>query len=406
MPLAGILETCIENSHRKSNPLTARQLLSGAIKMSGIRTTTVDFILNICYYKKYVHTKIGQARLFRLKYRRLKSQNGRFLELLEGFMSYGNKKRARWISCLLGIGVLVALVSVTGCDNDTYQTVNLSAAVPEEIQVSGLPDQIASGAPKLRVAVAAMISPRQTLVYYEALLNYIGEQTGHEIDLLQRKTYAEVNELFPKGLIDLAFVCSGPYANAGSAYGFEGLATPVVRGEPYYQSYLIVHKTSTYQSLADLKGKMFAFTDPDSNTGALVPGYWLMEANQSPSDFFSRITYTYSHDNSILAVARGLVDGAAVDGHKWEYFQAADPFFTGKTRVIRKSDKYGSPPLVAAAFLDDRLKAQIQEAVLAMHTTESGKQILDRLMIDRFVVPRPEWYQPIQAMQNALAQGG
>ena len=315
-----------------------------------------------------------------------------------------NKKKRCRISCLLGICFFVVLAAGTGCDNDAYQTVNLSDVTPEEIQSSGMPGQTVSGTPKLRVAVAAMISPRQTLVYYEALLNYIGEQTGHEIDLLQRKTYAEVNELFPKGMIDLAFVCSGPYANARATYGFEGLATPVVRGEPYYQSYLIVHHTSPYQSLDDLKGKVFAFTDPDSNTGALVPGYWLMEANQNPTGFFSRITYTYSHDNSILAVARGLVDGAAVDGHKWEYFQAADPFFTEKTRVIKKSDKYGSPPLVAAAFLDARLKAQIQDAVLSMHTSVRGKKILDSLMIDRFVPPRPEWYHPIQAMYGAMGR--
>jgi phosphonate transport system substrate-binding protein len=311
----------------------------------------------------------------------------------------------RWIPRFLAICFFGAMAAGIGCDNDTYQTINLSDVAPNKTRTVTVPDKTASGPPKLRVAVAAMISPRQTLVYYEALLDYIGNQSGHEIDLLQRKTYAEVNELFPRGMIDLAFVCSGPYANARATYGFEGLATPVIRGEPYYQSYLIVHESSAYQSLADLKGKVFAFTDPDSNTGALVPTYWLREADLDPAGFFDRITYTYSHDNSILAVARGLVDGAAVDGHKWEYYHASDPFFTEKTRVIKKSEKYGSPPLVAAAFLDDRLKTLIQDAVLSMHTTEPGKQILDRLMIDRFEVPRSEWYQPIQAMQNALVQG-
>jgi phosphonate transport system substrate-binding protein len=321
-----------------------------------------------------------------------------------GSMEGRAKTKTCWIWFFLGIWLFGLLSAGTGCDSDTYQKVNLSDAAPEQPRLSGIPDQTDPSTPKLRVAVAAMISPRQTLVYYEALLNYIGEQTGHEIDLLQRKTYAEVNELFPKGMIDLAFVCSGPYANSRAAYGFEGLATPVVRGEPYYQSYLIVHHTSPYQSLDDLKGKVFAFTDPDSNTGALVPTFWLRETDQTPAGFFDRITYTYSHDNSILAVARGLVDGAAVDGHKWEYFQAADSFFTEKTRVIKKSDKYGSPPLVAAAFLDARLKAQIQEAVLSMHTSEPGKKILDSLMIDRFVAPRPEWYYPIQAMYSAMGR--
>jgi phosphonate transport system substrate-binding protein len=82
-----------------------------------------------------------------------------------------------------------------------------------------------------------------------------------------------------------------------------------------YQSYLIVHKDSPFRTIEDLKGKTFAFTDPDSNSGSLVPRYWLKQLNTRPEDFFRSITYTYSHDNAIMAVAKQLVDAAAVDGH-------------------------------------------------------------------------------------------
>ena len=93
---------------------------------------------------------------------------------------------------------------------------------------------------------------------------------------------------------------------------------------------------------------MFAFTDPDSNTGAMVPRFWLAELGETPESFFSKTIFTYSHDNSILAVAKGLVDAAAVDGHQWEYFERFSPAYTSKTRVIRKSQPFGSPPLVAS----------------------------------------------------------
>jgi phosphonate transport system substrate-binding protein len=65
---------------------------------------------------------------------------------------------------------------------------------------------------------------------------------------------------------------------------------------------------------------------------------------ERPSSFFSDFTYTYSHDNSIMAVARSLVDAAAVDGHQWEYFNLRNPQYTQLTRVIKKSEPFGNPP--------------------------------------------------------------
>jgi len=72
---------------------------------------------------------------------------------------------------------------------------------------------------------------------------------GTDITLIQRRTYGEINELFPKGEIDLAFICTGPYALGREVFGFDALATPVVRGEPFYQSYLIVHKDNDFSAL-------------------------------------------------------------------------------------------------------------------------------------------------------------
>ena len=120
--------------------------------------------------------------------------------------------------------------------------------------------------------------------------------------------------------------------------------------------------------------------------------------------FFNRTTYTYSHDNSILAVAKGLVDGATIDGHKWEFYNAKNPYFTSKTRVIKKSDLFGSPPLVASSFLKPQLKSSIQKVILTMHKSENGKKILDNLIIDRFELPQEEWYKNVQFMYSKVRQ--
>jgi phosphonate transport system substrate-binding protein len=147
---------------------------------------------------------------------------------------------------------------------------------------------------------------------------------------------------------------------------------------------------------------VFAFTDPDSNTGAMVPRFWLAQLGETPESFFSKTIFTYSHDNSILAVAKGLVDAAAVDGHQWEYFEHFNPTYTSKTRVIRKSQPFGSPPLVASAQLNSDMRLKIQELMLSMHTDPEGRRILEKLLIDRFVAPQEQWYEPARAMIAGL----
>lgn len=314
---------------------------------------------------------------------------------------------ANWIKythfrCYLWLlAVMLASFAATGCGIDSeYQHIDFSSKLLIEE-----PDQLPSSKKTLRVAIAAMISPRDTFSYYNALIDYIGSQMDYDIHLVQRKTYGEINALFPKRQIDLAFVCTGPYATGRDSYGFEGLATPIIRGEPYYYSYLIVHKDSTYQNLSDLKDSVFAYTDPESNTGALVPNFWLLQMNETPS-FFKNTTYTYSHDNSILAVAKGLVDGAAIDGHIWEFYHRHNPFYTDRTRVIKKSQPFGSPPLVASTYLDSQLKSKIQNVVLSMHYNAEGKKILDELLIDKFVPLEERWYKPVLSLYAQVALSG
>jgi phosphonate transport system substrate-binding protein len=302
------------------------------------------------------------------------------------------------ISCF----IFVMLIAVYGCGGDSDAvTVDFSKTVAVERPISPDPELA-----RLRVAVAAIISPKESFVFYRQLLDYLGTKLGREIEFVQRKTYGEINELLARGQIDMAFICSGPYALGKEKYGIELLATPQVQNSYFYQSYLIVNKNSTFQSLADLRGSVFAFTDPDSNSGKLVPTVWLAQMGEKPETFFSKTIYTYSHDNAILAVARGLVDGAAVDGLIWEYFQKKNQIFTSKTRIIRKSEPYGIPPIVASKSFMLELKALVRQELFAMHQDPDGQKILNELLIDRFISPRDEWYDSIRKINRDLASLG
>ncbi|WP_045221438.1 substrate-binding domain-containing protein [Desulfonatronum thioautotrophicum] len=256
--------------------------------------------------------------------------------------------------------------------------------------------------PILRAAVGAMISPKETHGIYLQLLAYVSNKMDMELDFTQRKTYAEVNEMLGQGEIDLAFICSGPYALGSEDHGFELLVAPVVQGAPVYYSYLIVNRDAPHQTLEDLRGTVFAFTDPKSNTGRLVPEYWLALLGERPETFFQDVIYTYSHDNSIQAVAQGLVDGAAVDNLIWDYFARENPVHTARTRIIKRSEPYGIPPIVVGADMPRERVDLIRGLLLDMHMDPEGAAILSELMIDRFVPADPAWYVSIQKLQETV----
>ncbi len=260
------------------------------------------------------------------------------------------------------------------------------------------PETSKRGNNQLRIAIGAMVSPKESLSTYQEFFDYLGEKLGKKIVLEQRKTYSEINELLGKGEVDLAFICSGPYVSGKDKYGLELLAAPEVNGSHFYNAYLIVNKNSRFKTIEDLRGRVFAFTDPDSNTGKLAPIAWLKKIGEKPETFFGSFIYTYSHDNSILAVSKGVVDGASVDGLIWEYFNKTNPDLTSKTRVILKSENYGMPPLVAAKQVPEPTKDAIRKALFGMRADKKGASILDRLMIDRFVAANDHWYDSIRAV--------
>jgi phosphonate transport system substrate-binding protein len=261
-------------------------------------------------------------------------------------------------------------------------------------------DSLASGPRKLplRVAIAAVISPRATLDAYKPLLDYLSKKLDRPVQLIQRNTYAEINELIRSGGADLAFVCGGAYVEGHRDFGMELLAAPQVRGQTVYYSYIIVPRDSPAQSLADLRGKTFAFSDPLSNSGYLSPVYRLVQIGETPDTFFSRTFFTYSHDNSIKAVAEHLADGAALDSLVYDYAVARNPKDSSRTRVIEKSGPYGIPPVVVHPDLDPAFKAELQAVLLGMQDDAEGREALQALLIDRFVLIDESSYDSIRDM--------
>ncbi len=99
---------------------------------------------------------------------------------------------------LLMFLVTITLVLASGCrDNVDVVVVDFSETVTvAQVEDRSTDDRV------LRVAVGAMISPKETFIYYHQLLAYIGSRLDQKVELIQRRTYGEISELFNKGLIE------------------------------------------------------------------------------------------------------------------------------------------------------------------------------------------------------------
>jgi len=304
------------------------------------------------------------------------------------------KTRLPWILFIM-LGILAA--GVFACSRSEVPEITLDKGAQVAV-ISSVRQK-----PGIRIGMGAMITPKEGYAYYFRLKEYLAKRLGMPVTLVDRDNYAEMNKLLAGGGVDVAFVCAGPYVEGNRQFGLELLAMPLVKGKPVYHSYIIVPKESPVQRLDELRGRSFAFTDPKSNSGKLVPTYLLARRNTSPEAFFGRISYTFGHDKSIAAVAESLVDGAAVDSLIWEYLNRTKPALTGRTRIIDVSEPYGIPPIVVRKDLPAGLKQQIRTLLLTMHDDPEGREILAGMMTDRFVPGDDANYDSIRTMDRWLS---
>ncbi|GAB4303456.1 MAG: phosphate/phosphite/phosphonate ABC transporter substrate-binding protein [Desulfuromonadia bacterium] len=294
------------------------------------------------------------------------------------------------------VPTLLILLSLTsGCSQEETRRVDLSS---RSVVDANHPSTDIG----LTIGMGAMITPREGYVYYKALADHLSKRLGMPVRLVDRGNYDEMNRELEQERVDAAFVCAGPYVEGHDRFGLKLLAMPLVNGRPVYHSLIIVHRDSPYRRLDDLRGKRFAFTDPKSNSGTIVPTAMLARMGETPASFFGSTTFTYGHDRSVRGVAEKLVDGAAVDSLIYEYMRRTSPDIVSRTRVIVTSEPYGIPPVVVRRSLPNGLTEQLRQAFLTIHLDPDGKKILKGMMIDRFVEGDERNYDSIRVLSRII----
>lgn len=263
---------------------------------------------------------------------------------------------------------------------------------------------LASGAekPPLRIGLTPVFLDDQVSFLTQWRI-WLERRLVRSVQFVQRGSYREIVDLLRAGKLDFAWLCGYPYVRLH--HELKLVAAPLWRGQPKYQSYLIVPADDTVsRSILDLRGKVFAYSDPDSNSGFLYPQYALMQAGHNPATYFSRTFFTWAHRKVVEAVGVGLADGGAVDGYVWETLAETHPALTRATRIVARSGDLGFPPFVARQGIPVGDFQAFRAALLDLSADPDGAELLRSLRLDGMIAVDASLYLEIARMADALHQ--
>ena len=262
---------------------------------------------------------------------------------------------------------------------------------------TGMP--LAASQPVIRIGLTPVILDDRTQ-FLHRWRQWLESRLGVPVEFIQRPRYRDITNLLLNRTLTAAWICGYPFVRNRAQLRL--LAVPVYQGKPLYRSLVITGTVGQPPtSLEGMAGKVFAFSDPDSNSGYLYPVYRLRETLHTQPRFFRRRFFTWGHRNTVEAVATGLADGGAVDGYVWEAMARQYPRYNEQVRVIERSPEFGFPPLVTHKDLSDTIHKRLAATLHQMHTDPDGLELLQSLYLDRFVPGDPVDYNGIADMMMA-----
>lgn len=228
---------------------------------------------------------------------------------------------------------------------------------------------------------------------------YLEARLDQPVRFVQRGSYREVLRLVLAGHVEFAWLCGFPYWRHRDALRL--VAVPIYQGAPLYRSYLIrnTHHDAITR-FTDLRGKAFAYSDPDSNSGFLYVQHRLREEGVLGEPFFGRSFFTWAHRRVVEAVAVQLAQAGAVDGYVWDVLSRLYPELTGATVILERSPPFGFPPIVATQAADREALARMRGVLLTMHDDRDGAQLLHTLALDGFETGAPALFDGIGRMAD------
>ncbi|MDM7458484.1 MAG: phosphonate ABC transporter substrate-binding protein [Paracoccus sp. (in: a-proteobacteria)] len=240
---------------------------------------------------------------------------------------------------------------------------------------------------EFRIGLLGGENAQDRLASNECLRSYAEEALGVPTRLFTPADYNGVIQGLLGGSLDMAWLGASAYAAVYVAD--ENAVEPVLvktnlDGGYTYHSIGFARADSGITSLDDMKGKSFAFADPNSASGYLIPKVELPQLGYSMTEgeYFSRILFSGGHEQSIIGVINGDFDAAVVwaDGQgDWEdgynsgaLRKAADAGIADMNDLVEiwKSNPIPEGPVVLRKALPDDVKQTMIELVQSIHDTD------------------------------------
>ena len=203
--------------------------------------------------------------------------------------------------------------------------------------------------------------------------------SGYRFESFVATSYAGVIEAMGAGRADIGWLNTFSYVIAHQKYGVEVRLVTVRFGLPYYRAEIIAQSASGINSLADLKGKRFAFVDPASTSGYLFPLAGLKKAGYDPAKFFGQTVFAGSHNNVVLAVYQGRAEAGAVFEDARASVQKTLPDVMQKLKVVWKSDPIPNDTVSFRKDLPADVKDRVSTALLRFSQDPVGLEALKSL---------------------------
>jgi phosphonate transport system substrate-binding protein len=213
----------------------------------------------------------------------------------------------------------------------------------------------------------------------------IEEALGVPVKLFAPADYDGVIQGLLGGSIDYAWLGASAYAKivlTDPAAVELKLTKQNLDDSTGYYSIGFARADSGITSMDNAKGKIFAFADPNSASGYLIPGAELREAYGTLEDYFAEVKMSGGHEQTIVGVANGDFDAGVswADGlGNWEdgynsgaFRRAADSGLVDMSDLVEiwRSKLIPEGPLVIRAALSQQVKDTVTQLTADLWETD------------------------------------
>jgi len=211
-------------------------------------------------------------------------------------------------------------------------------------------------------------------------LDVLARAVQMEVKPFVATDYNGVTEALRSKRLDIAFMGPFSYVLAVSVADVEAFAVAETSKQTTtYRAYVIARKDRGIRSLADLKGRTFAFVDPSSTSGHLLPKAALSKIGFDADKDFSRVIFAGGHDAVAIAVQNGKVDAGAIAEDLFDAAVARGVIKRDELTIVWTSDPIAGSPFCMRRDLPADLKQKIREGFYAMRDVAWGsKGVLKR----------------------------